>query len=47
MSWYLDLPNLAYITCDGENFRCPRSIILSSLILDDWMMNRYSKSSNS
>ena len=47
MNWFLDLPNLTSITSDGNSFQYPRSVTLSSLILNDWMMNRYSESSNS
>ena len=43
----IDLPNLSSIISDGYSFYYPRSITLSSLILNNWMMNRYSKSSNS
>ena len=42
MDWFLDLPNLTYITSEGASFLFPRSITLSSLILNDWMLNRYS-----
>ena len=40
--WCLDLPNLTYIISVGNSFYQPRSVVLSSLILNDWMMNRYS-----
>ena len=44
----IDLPNLTSITSYGwDNFYYTRSVTLSSLILNDWMMNRYSESSNS
>ena len=42
MNWFLDLPNLTAIISNGDSFRDPRSITLSSLILNDWIMNRYS-----
>ena len=42
MNWFLDLPNLSFITSIGNSFEQPRSVILSSLILNDWIMNRYS-----
>ena len=32
---FLDLPNLTSITSDGWSFRYPRSVTLSSLILND------------
>ena len=46
MNWFLDLPNLTSITSEGNgySFEYPRYVILSSLILNDWMMNRYSES---
>ena len=49
MNWFLDLPKLTSITSSGSgySFYYPRSVTLSSLILNDWMMNRYSESSNS
>ena len=47
MNWFLDLPNLTSITSEGNSFEQPRSVTLSSLILNNWMMNRYSESSNS
>ena len=47
MNWFLDLPNLTSITSNGCSFRCPHSVTLSSLILNDCIMNRYSESSNS
>ena len=37
----IDLPNLTSITSSGS-FYYPRFVTLSSLILNDWMMNRYS-----
>ena len=40
MNWFLDLPNLVSIS-GSYNFRYPRSVTLSSLILNDWMMNRH------
>ena len=43
----IDLPNLTSITSNGSSFCNPYSVTLSSLILNDWMMNRYSKSKNS
>ena len=43
----IDLPNLTSITSDGGSFYSPRSVTLSSLILNDWILNRYSESSNS
>ena len=47
MNWFLDLPNLTSITSVGCSFSNPRSVTLSSLILNDWMINRYSESTNS
>ena len=47
MNWFLDLPNLTSITSNGYSFINPRIVTLSSLILNNWMMNRYSESSNS
>ena len=44
MNWFLDLPNLTSITSNGDSFQYPRNVILSSLILNDWMMNRHSES---
>ena len=38
----LDLPNLASITSEGESFIYLYSVTLSSNILNDHMMNRYS-----
>ena len=46
-NWFLDLPDLASFISDGNSFNNPRSVILSSLILNDWMINRYSESTNS
>ena len=42
MNWYPDLPNLSSITSDGYSFRYPRSITLSSMNLNDILLNRYS-----
>ena len=42
MNWYIDLPNLSSITSVGYSYIYPRSVTLSSLILNDWFMNRYS-----
>ena len=42
MNWFLDLPNLTTIISNGDSFRDPRFVTLSSLILNNWMMNRYS-----
>ena len=47
MNWIIDLPNLTSITSDGYSFYYPRSVTLSSLMLNDWILNRYSESSNS
>ena len=47
MNWFLDLPNLTSLTSGDASFLGPNSITLSSLILNDWMMNRYSESWNS
>ena len=47
MNWFLDLPNLTSITSEGYSFRNPRIVTLSSLILNDWILNRYSESTNS
>ena len=44
MNWFLDLPKLASVISDGGSFNQPRIVTLSSLILNDWMMNRYSES---
>ena len=38
----LDLPNLTSITSIGYSFYEPRNVTLSSLILNDWILNRYS-----
>ena len=38
MNWFLDLPNLTSITSEGGSFRFPSSVTLSSLILNDWMI---------
>ena len=46
MNWFLDLPNLTSLTSDRWSFRYPHSVTLSSLILNDWICNRYSESSN-
>ena len=43
----IDLPNLTSITSEGYSFEQPRTVTLSSLILNDWILNRYSKSTNS
>ena len=43
----LDLPKLVSITSVGFSFLSPHSVTLSSLILNDWIMNRYSESTNS
>ena len=42
MNWYSDLPNLTSITSDGDSFRYPRSVTLSSMNLNDILLNRYS-----
>ena len=42
----IDLPNLTSISSDEYSFLYPRIVTLSSLILNDWMMHRYSESSN-
>ena len=42
MNWYSDLPNLSSITSNGNSFRYPRSITLSSMNLNDILLNRYS-----
>ena len=42
MNWLLDLPNLTTIISNGDSFRDPRFVTLSSLILNNRMMNRYS-----
>ena len=47
MNWFLDLPNLKSLTSTRNSFCHPRFVTLSSLILNDWMMNRHSESSNS
>ena len=48
MNWFLDLPNLTSITSVyGGIFEQPRSVTLSSILLNDWIMNRYSESTNS
>ena len=47
MNWLIDLPNLTSITSEGGSFMNPNSVTLSSLILIDWILNRYSESSNS
>ena len=47
MNWFLDLPNLESITSKELSFYRPRIVTLSSLILNDWILNRYSKSKNS
>ena len=46
MNWFLDLPNLTSLTSIKYSFEYPRFITLSSLILNDWMINRYSESTN-
>ena len=38
----IDLPNLSSIISDGNSFDQPHKITLSSLILNDWILNRYS-----
>ena len=38
----IDLPNLTSITSEGSSFYNPHSVTLSSLILNDWILNRYS-----
>ena len=43
----IDLPNLTFITSEGDSFIQPHLVTLSSLILNDWILNRYSESSNS
>ena len=47
MNWFIDLPNLTSITSRGDSFERPRNVTLSSLVLNSWMMNRYSESKNS
>ena len=48
MNWTIDLPNLTTITSVyGGNFVYPTTVTLSSLILNDWILNRYSESWNS
>ena len=49
MKWWIDLPKLTSIISDGNgySFKYPRNVTLSSLILNDWIMNRYSESTNS
>ena len=49
MNWFLDLPKLTSITSSGSgySFYYPRSVTLSSLILNEWILNRYSESSKS
>ena len=42
MNWYSDLPNLTSITSGGLSFYRPRSITLSSMNLNDILLNRYS-----
>ena len=42
MNWLLDLPNLTSITSGGFSFYRAHSVTLSSMILNDWIMNRYS-----
>ena len=46
MNWWIDLPNLESVTSELASFNQPRIVTLSSLILNDWMMHRYSESSN-
>ena len=46
-NWFLDLPNLTSITSNWGSFYEPRSVTLSSLILNNWILNRYSESTNS
>ena len=43
----LDLLSLTSITSDYGSFKYPRSVTLSSLILNNWILNRYSESTNS
>ena len=47
INWFLDLPNLTSITSVKGSFQQPRSVTLSSLILNDWILNRHSESTNS
>ena len=47
MNWFLDLPNLTSLTSTGYSLGAPRSVTLTSNILNDWMINRYSESTNS
>ena len=47
MNWFLDLPNLTSITSNGHSFNQQRYVTLSSVVLNDWVLNRYSESSNS
>ena len=47
MNWFLDLPNLTSLTSDEYSFYYPHSVTLSSLTLNDWILNRYSESKNS
>ena len=42
MNWLLDLPNLTSISSNGYSFYSTRIITLSSLILNDWIINRHS-----
>ena len=46
MNWFLYLPNLTSITSDHDGFKQPRSVTLSSIILKNWVLNRYSESEN-
>ena len=40
MNWFLDLPNLTYIISNGYSFNQPRSLTLSSLILNiEWWID--------
>ena len=47
MNWFLDLPNLTSITSEGDSFIQPHLVTLSSQILNDRILNRYSESNNS
>ena len=40
--WWIDLPSLTSFTSGGNSFYSPRFVTLSSLISNDWILNRYS-----
>ena len=44
MNWLLDLPKLVSVFSKECSFQRPRSVTLSSLILNNLMINRYSES---